>query len=119
MPPIGFITYESPEFSDLSKNPTVLFSAERTTWVFNVMITNKSKTNIRIFLEKVSLLNDPIKRAFRAHNKLIEPNQTIDIILDTMTLNNGENLVCYSDGFSSVFDCIVDLGILNELNDDV
>ena len=82
----------------------------------SIRCTNISNENIRITLEVIALLEHPAQAAFLTFKRLILPNQTIDLLSvicgDTAEvvehrMFDGDNLICYSDGFSKQFSCVV------------
>ena len=103
-------------FSNLSDYKTVLYSAEGNVVIQSIRCCNKSRNQIRVNLQAVALLENPIQEAFLQHEVLILPNQTADL-LSTMYANtalivehrmfNGDNLICYADSYQNEFDCTV------------
>lgn len=125
----GFVTYERKLFTNLSDEKTVLFSAERDTIVTAVIVCNKSDStvpSIRINLQSVALLENPVQEAFFVFNLLVQKNESMNLLslkdqnndITPLFLKDGDNLVCYSNGFSERFDCTVYYRELNELNDE-
>lgn len=103
-------------FKDLADSKTPLYSSEGSVVVKSIRCTNISNENIRITLEVIALLEHPAQAAFLTFKRLILPNQTIDLLSvicgDTAEvvehrMFDGDNLICYSDGFSKQFSCVV------------
>lgn len=103
-------------FKDLADNKTPLYSADGNVVIKSVRCTNTSSENIRITLEVLALLESPIQEAYLTYNRLILPNQSVDLLSvvcgDTAEvvehrMLDGDNLICYSDGFSKQFSCVV------------
>lgn len=103
-------------YSNLIDEKTPIFSAEGSVVIKSVRCTNTSGENIRITLEVLALLENPVQEAYLTYNRLILPNQSVDLLSvvcgDTAEvvehrMLDGDNLVCYSDGFSKQFSCVV------------
>lgn len=103
-------------FKELADSKTPLYSAEGNVVIKSIRCTNTSKENIRVTLEAIALLEHPIQEAYLTYNRLILPNQSVDLLSvvcgDTAEvvehrMLDGDNLVCYSDGFSKQFSCVV------------
>jgi glutaminase len=103
-------------FKELADSRTPLYSAEENTVIKSVRCTNISNENIRITLEAIALLEHPVQEAFLTFKRLILPNQSVDLLsvicgdsaeLVEHRMFDGDNLVCYSDGFSKQFSCVV------------
>ncbi len=103
-------------FKELADSRTPLYSAEGNVVIKSIRCTNTSKENIRVTLEAIALLEHPIQEAYLTYNRLILPNQSVDLLSvvcgDTAEvvehrMLDGDNLVCYSDGFSKQFSCVV------------
>lgn len=103
-------------FNNLSDSRTALFSAEGNVVIKSIRCCNKSGRNIRLNLQVIALLENPIQEAFIIQNLLILPNQTTDLLgiiyggaseVVEHRLLNGDSLICYSDGYDDKFDCII------------
>ena len=103
-------------FKELADSKTPLYSADGNVVIKSVRCTNTSSENIRITLEVLALLESPIQEAYLTYNRLILPNQSVDLLSvvcgDTAEvvehrMLDGDNLICYSDGFSKQFSCVV------------
>lgn len=103
-------------FKDLADSKTPIYSAEENVVIKSIRCTNTSGENIRVSLEVIALLENPIQEAFIAYNLLVLPNQSVDLLsvlradsseVVEHRMFDGDNLVCYSDGFSKQFSCIV------------
>ena len=62
------------------------------------------------------MLESPAQEAYLTYNRLILPNQSVDLLsvicgdsaeIVEHRMLDGDNLVCYSDGFSKQFSCVV------------
>jgi hypothetical protein len=103
-------------FNNLSDSKTAIFSSEGNVVIKSIRCCNRSGVNIRLNLQVVALLVTPIQEAFIAENLIMLPNQTTDLLaisygnsseLVEHRMLDGDNLVCYSNGFSEKFDCII------------
>lgn len=103
-------------FKELADSRTPIYSSEGNVVIKSIRCTNTSKENIRITLETIALLESPEQEAYITFNRLVLPNQSVDLLSvvcgDTAEvvehrMLDGDNLVCYSDGFSKQFSCIV------------
>lgn len=126
----GFVTYDRLLFSNLSDERSVLYSAERDTIIAGVIICSRSEDNnasMRINLQTIALLEDPVQQAFYVHNVLIQKNESMNLLAlkdqnnepTPMFLKNGDNLVCYSNGYTQKFDCTLYFRELTDLNDEI
>jgi hypothetical protein len=113
---VNFITPIRILFKDLADSKTPLYSADGNAVIKSVRCTNITNENIRVTLEVIALLESPIQDAFLTFNRLILPNQSVDLLSvicgDTAEvvehrMLDGDNLICYSDGFSKQFSCVV------------
>jgi|TARA_R110000744_G_scaffold94223_2_gene181937 hypothetical protein len=114
---MNFIEYESLIFANLADQKTVLLSVEKSTFLNAVNICNTSETNIRINLQIVRLLENPKQENFLVKNVLIQPNESHNLMslgnLEVF-LKDGDNLLCFSNGYSQLFDCTICYTELNE-----
>lgn len=103
-------------FNNLSDSKTALFTSEGNVVIKSIRCCNKSGRNIRLNLQVIALLENPIQEAFIIQNLLILPNQTTDLLgivyggaseVVEHRLLNGDSLICYSDGYDDKFDCII------------
>ncbi len=113
---MNFITKIKNNFESLSDTKTVLISVDKETVISSVRCTNTSNDNIRITVEDIRLLKNPVEKGYICYNLLITPNQTIDLLMVTKgnnsevvehTMLDGDNLVCYSNSYSETFSCIL------------
>lgn len=113
---MNFIKNIKNDFEKISNTKTVLISAERNTIISSIRCTNITDSNIRITLEDIRLLKNPIEKGYLCYNLLVTPNQTIDLLSVTKgnssevvehTLLDGDNLVCYGNSYNDVFSCIL------------
>ena len=104
------------DFESISDTKTVLFSAEMDTNVSSIRCTNITDSNIRITLEDIRLLKNPIEKGYICYKLLVAPNQSIDLLMVTKgtdseivehNLLDGDSLVCYSESYSESFSCII------------
>ena len=112
-----FTSYESLIFANLADQKTVLLSVEKPTFLNAVNICNTSEENIRINIQIVRLLSDPKQKSFLVRNVLIQPNESHNLIalgnLEVF-LKDGDNVLCFSNGYSQLFDCTICYTELNE-----
>lgn len=115
---MNFISYQSLIFANLADQKTVLLSVEKPVFLNAVNICNISEINIRINLQIVRLLVSPQQENFLVKNVLLQPNETHNLMslgnLDVF-LKDGDNLLCFSNGYSQLFDCTICYTELNEL----
>jgi|GEM_PF-3593784 len=103
-------------FNNLADSQTALFSSEGNVVIKSIRCCNTSGINIRLSLKVIALLESPIQEAFIAENLLILPNQTTDLLsiiygesseVVEHRMFDGDNLICYSNGYQNKFDCII------------
>lgn len=103
-------------FNNLSDSKTALFNSEGNVVIKSIRCCNKSGRNIRLNLQVIALLENPIQEAFIQEKLLILPNQTTDLLaiiyggaseVVEHRLFDGDSLICYSDGYDDKFDCII------------
>ncbi|UXM65446.1 hypothetical protein [Megaira polyxenophila phage MAnkyphage_25.80] len=103
-------------FNNLSDAKTALFTSESNVVIKSIRCCNKSGRNIRLNLQVIALLENPIQEAFIQEKLLILPNQTTDLLaiiygnsseVVEHRLFDGDSLICYSDGYDDKFDCII------------
>ena len=103
-------------FNKLSDSKTALFSSEGNVVIKSIRCCNKSGRNIRVRLQVIALLENPIQEAFIQENLLILPNQSTDLLaiiygnsseVVEHRLFDGDSLICYSSGYDDKFDCII------------
>lgn len=113
---MNFINKFKNNFESISDTKVVLFNAEKSTVISSIRCTNITNTNIRITLEDIILLKNPIEKAYICYNLLISPNQTVDLLMVTKgnsselvehTMLDGDSLVIYSSSYSENFSCII------------
>jgi hypothetical protein len=113
---MAFINNIKNNFKNIADTKTILVSAEMTTIITSIRCTNITDSNIRVTLEDIRLLKNPIEEAYLCYKLLVLPNQTIDLLMVTKgndselvehTLLDGDNLVCYSSSYSENFSVIV------------
>lgn len=103
-------------FTNLSDSKTAIFNSESNVVIKSIRCCNRSGRNIRLNLQVIALLEDPIQEAFIQENLLVLPNQTTDLLsiiygnsseVVEHRLFDGDSLVCYSDGYDHNFSCII------------
>lgn len=103
-------------FNNLSDSKTALFSSEGNVVIKSIRCCNRSGQNIRLNLQVVALLENPIQDAFLQENLLVLANQTTDLLAISYgnvaevvehRMLDGDSLVCYSDGYDHTFSCII------------
>ena len=103
-------------FNNLSDSKTALFNSEGNVVIKSIRCCNKSGRNIRLNLQVIALLENPIQEAFIQEKLLILPNQTTDLLaiiyggaseVVEHRLFDGDSLICYSDGYDHTFSCII------------
>tara|TARA_B110000908_G_C10267055_1_gene465268 strand:- start:4406 stop:4774 length:369 start_codon:yes stop_codon:yes gene_type:complete len=105
-------------YSSLSDQKTVVLSTEKETiFLHAVNVCNMSDDNIRISLQMTSIINTPIEESYLVKDVLLQPNESHNLMslgnLEVF-LKNGDSLICFSNGYSQVFDCVVCYSISNE-----
>lgn len=104
------------DFKNISDSKTTLYSAEKKSIITSIRCTNITDNNIRITLEDMCLLKNPIEEGYICYKLLITPNQTTDLLMVTKgnssiisehTMFDGDNLVCKSESYSEKFSCVV------------
>lgn len=114
---MNFIGYKTIPFNNLADSKTILLSAEKTLFLNGVNICNRTNDNIRINLKLVRLLSDPTIENFIVNNVLLQPNQSCNLLsLGSLQifLEDGDNLLCFSNGYNENFDCTLCYTELNE-----
>lgn len=115
---MNFVEYESLVFEGLADQKVVLLSVENATFLNAVNICNISLEDIRVNLKTVRLLATPSVENFNVHNVLIKPNQSCNLISMfglEIFLRDGDSILCFSGGYTQLFDCTVCYTKLNEL----
>jgi hypothetical protein len=111
-----FVNNIKNNFEKISNTKIVLISAEKQTIITSLRCTNITDSNIRINVEDIRLLKNPVEKAYICYNLLLTPNQTTDLLMVTKgnsseisehLLLDGDNLVCYSGSYGEVFSCIL------------
>ena len=114
---MNFVSYKSLLYEKLADQKTVLLSAEKSIFLNAVNICNISDINIRLNLQIVRLLEDPIKESFLVQNVIIQPNESKNLMhLGNLEvyLQDGDSILCFSDGYGQLFDCTICYTELNE-----
>ncbi|MBM3467489.1 MAG: hypothetical protein FJX70_06665 [Alphaproteobacteria bacterium] len=103
-------------FNNLSDSKTALFNSEGNVVIKSIRCCNRSGRNIRLNLQAIALLEDPIQEAFMQENLLLLANQTTDLLaiiygntseVVEHRLLDGDSLICYSSGYDDKFDCTI------------
>lgn len=103
-------------FNNLSDSKTALFNSEGNVVIKSIRCCNRSGRNIRLNLQAIALLEDPIQEAFMQENLLLLANQTTDLLaiiygntseVVEHRLLDGDSLICYSSGYDDIFDCTI------------
>lgn len=114
---MNFISYETLLFTNLADEKTAILSPEKTCRLDGVNVSNATSANIRINLQIIRLLTTPIVESYLIRNVLIQPNQSLNLLslgkLEVF-LENGDNLLCFSNGYTELFDCTICYSIFNE-----
>lgn len=114
---MNFISYETLLFSKLADKKTPILSPEKTCFINGVNICNLTNSNIRINLKISRLLSNPTIENYIVKDVLIQPNESKNLLsLGSLEifLENGDNLLCFSNGYSETFDCTISYTVLNE-----
>jgi hypothetical protein len=103
-------------FNNLTDSKTAIFNSEGNVVIKSIRCCNRSGRNIRLNLQVIALLENPVQEAFIAENLIVFPNQTTDLL--AMIYGNssevvehrmldGDSLICYSDSYDNNFSCII------------
>ena len=114
---MNFISYQTLLYEGLAELATPILSPEKTCFLNGVNICNLTNSNIRINLKIVRLLSNPIKENYIIKNVLIQPNESKNLVsLGNLEifLEDGDSLMCFSNGYSEKFDCTICYTVLNE-----
>lgn len=122
-----FIDYASNIFAGLTDTPQTILTADTNVILVNsIIVCNLGVENIRFNLNKLrtqSLTPNSIEIAY-VNQFEIPTYRTVDIIQEfglqiylqhSFTPNISDSLICFSNGYTQVFDCEVSYTILNEL----
>lgn len=119
-------------FSNLSNSKEIIFSAEKPAIIKHIVICNRVNIEIRINLEMVVPLSNPLQRAFLQTQIrvgkfgsrdlcVLEPNVDNINVGSTHKIDipmvDACNLICYSNGVSEKFDCSIFYSEMNELEE--
>lgn len=105
---MNYIKYRNVPFSNLADIKTVLLSAENTCIVDSVNVCNMTNENISMNIELVRLANGEEIRSRMINHELIAGNKSLNVFHSIYThLENLDSLICFSDGYSQVFDCSI------------
>jgi len=118
-----FVDYPSNIFAGVSNTPqTIVVADTNVLWVAAIIVCNRGAAPIRFNLQKVRDQISPVT-IFYVNELEIKPYATIDIIDITgvlqleysLTPSISDSLVCFSNGYTQIFDCDVCYAQLNEL----
>jgi hypothetical protein len=114
---MNFVSYETLLYAALKNLKTPILSLEKTCFLNAVNICNVTNTNIRINLKIIRLLANPTVENYIVKDVLIQPNESKNLLsLGNLEifLENGDSLLCFSNGYSEIFDCTICYSLLNE-----
>lgn len=115
-----FIYRDNAFFSNLNNKETVLYTAEKDTYIKSISVCNMCFNTdfIRISLKATKSLNVPSPITVnKLNNIVIKKNMTEELtehLNDSPFLKNGDSLIIYSNGYSEIFDCTIHYEELNE-----
>lgn len=119
-----FVDYLSNPFASLSNTPQSIVVADmHTIWVTAIDITNRGAAPIRINLQKERNQTSPIT-IYRLNEFEVKPFSSVDLVKKITGVINlqyssapaiSDSLVCFSNGYTQIFDCEVTYATLNEL----
>jgi hypothetical protein len=110
---MDFITYNSLLFNNLADQEAALFTATTPVLLDAVNVCNITESNIRINL----MLRRSAVDNFLIYNTLIPPNESFNLLsLGKLKVFLGvsDSLLCFSKGYSQLFDCTICYTALNE-----
>lgn len=115
-----FTNSDSVGFNNLSNSQKEIFSAERRTLIHSVLITNKTNSEIRVNLEIAKTLVAPYRTSIAQYRRVLKKGSEELLVIknnvdDTTSgleptereLVDGDNLICFSNGSSELFDCTI------------
>jgi hypothetical protein len=122
----AFVDWVRYPFSNLSNEPqTIIVADTHVLEVTSIKVTNLGTQPIRINLKQITTQASPVEVFLLKNSELgpYESKNLIDIIgnEDSITLEYSsspsvsDSLVCYSNGYSQQFDCVVKAFVLKEL----
>jgi sRNA-binding regulator protein Hfq len=117
------VNYASNMFAGLSDTPQTIITVDTKILIINeILICNRGAQDIRFNLKKVRTQTSPVT-IFYVNEFLIKAYDTVDIV-DKFALeiflqysadpSIVDSLVCFSNGYTQVFDCEVSYTQLNE-----
>ena len=122
-----FVNYIPLPFAGLNNIPTTILTANTNQLVVNgIMVCNYLKQDMRFNLKKHRAQATPVE-IFYIVNFEVKAGQSVDILEETnikeilleydntVTPAISDSLICYSNGYTQVFDCEVTYTQLNEL----
>jgi hypothetical protein len=118
-----FVNYPSNIFAGVSNTPQTIVSATTNVlWVTAIIVCNRGAAPIRFNLQKVRAQTSPVT-IYYINELEIAPYTTIDIIDTTgglqleynLSPSISDSLVCFSNGYTQIFDCDVCYAQLNQL----
>jgi hypothetical protein len=122
---MGFINYIPLPITGLSSNPTSILTATTNSLIVtNIMVCNYLNQDMRFNLKKHRAQSTPFE-IFYIVNFEVKAGQSVDILEETnikeiileynVTPSISDSLICYSNGYTQVFDCEISYMQLNEL----
>lgn len=120
-----FVDYLSSPFADVSETPTTILEASAHSLLVNgLIVCNTGAQDIVFGLRKLRTQALPIEISY-VNRFTIKAYETVDIISriglqvileysTAETPNIVDSLICFSDGYSQIFDCEISYTKLNE-----
>ena len=109
----GFIDYKVLRFSNLIDSQEPLYTADKEAFITKINIVNRTNDVIWVSGKATGASGE----AFFEYRKALNPNQSTELAGLPQFLDVGDNLLIFSDDYLQLFDCIVDLQVLNQKND--
>lgn len=110
----GFIDYKVLRFSGLTDSTEPLYTAtEHQAFITKINIVNLTTDVVWVS----GKLTGDSGESFFDYRRAINPKESTELIGLPQFLDINDNLLIFSDDYTQLFDCIIDLQILNEKND--
>ena len=113
-----FLNYKTLIFTNLADQKTILLNVEKSVFLNAVNICNVSEENIRINLQIVRNINNEKQENYLVKNVLLQPNESHNLMsLGSLEvfLQKEDNILCFSNGYSQIFDCTICYTEQNEI----